>query len=115
MNKLFVTAQLQMKMRNFPYALRDIRIGIEKGVKCVICHKLGDRYCDSNLNRNIDTCSRNSVFDNDFTNKLHSARNHCNDTAHDNCEKTYDQVYFAHKVLEEVTEYLKGYISFSSI
>lgn len=102
-------AHIQMKAGQFPYALRDIRVGVEKGIKAILAHKVGKGYDDNRLDYNIGVCSRNNVFQQEFIEKLYSAKMHCNDTAHDDYEKTYNQVHFSYKVLEKVIETLKQF------
>ena len=80
MSHLLKSSHSQMKAGKFPYALRDIRVGLEKGVKCIIEHKKGSKRCAENLYKNIDICSRYALLDEDFIQKLHNAKNHCNDT-----------------------------------
>lgn len=63
------TAKEQMNLYRFPYALRDIRVGLERGVKAILAHKLGKGYEDNSLNDNLTVCSRNKIFDQDFTEK----------------------------------------------
>lgn len=101
------TAKEQMNLYRFPYALRDIRVGLERGVKAILAHKLGKGYEDNSLNDNLTVCSRNKIFDQDFTEKIHSAKTHCNDTSHEDCEKTHEQVYFCRAVLNELIDELK--------
>lgn len=101
-------AYTQMRGNQFYYALRDIRVGIEKAVNATLAHKLGKGYDKNRLDYNLGICSRYGIFDQDFIDKLYSAKSHCNDTAHNDTEKTYNQVYFCYKVLEEILERLKG-------
>ncbi len=104
-------AHVQMKIGKFGYALRDIRIGLEKSVKCIILHWLGEAYIREKLDANITVCKRMNLLSDDFIDKLYSAKNHCNDMQHDNSvEKNYDQVHFAYKVLEELKEEIKSFI-----
>ena len=101
------SALRQMKDKHFEYALRDIRVGIEKGIKLTLAHKLGKGYENNKLNYNIDICSQNNIFTPDFIGELKSAKNHCNDAAHEDCEKEYGQVFFCYRVLEELIEELQ--------
>ena len=102
-----IEAHKQMKIGKYEYALHDIRIGIEKGVKAVLAHAVGKGYEDNKLFDNINICKDHRVFELEFIEKLHSARIHCNDTSHEDCDKEYGQVYFCYKVLEELIEKLK--------
>ena len=112
MRQYYESAQIQMKKQVFRYALQDIRTAIEMGVKCIIDHNKGHKYCDDNLNRNIEFCSRYALLDNDFIKNLDSARKHCNDALHDsnNSKKEHRQVFFTHKVLEELMVIIQKYV-----
>ena len=101
------SAHRQMKDNHFEYALRDIRVGIEKGVKAALAHTLGKGYENNTLNQNIDICSRKNIFPNDFVEKLKGAKKHCNASAHEDCDKEYNQVHFCYKVLRELTDVLQ--------
>lgn len=100
-------AYLQMSNSQYAYALRDIRVGIEKGIKAILAHEIGKGYENNRLDSNIRVCSQKKVLNQDFINKLYSAKLHCNDALHDDCKKEYNQVYFCYKVLEELTDELK--------
>ena len=101
------SAHREMKEYHFEYALRDIRVGIEKGVKAALAHTLGKGYENNTLKQNIDICSQKNIFPNDFVEKLKGAKNHCNASAHEDCDKEYNQVYFCYKVLRELTDSLQ--------
>lgn len=105
MKKLHSKAYEQMRKCAYGYALHDIRIGLEKGVKCVISHLMGIPNMNSSLDDNITICKRYGLLDREFVEKLYDAKNHCNDAQHDNnIKKEYNQVYFSYKVLEELIE-----------
>lgn len=106
--ELLQSAAREMKRGELPYALHDIRIGLEKCIKCIIEHRIGEEYCEGTLHHNIEVCSEHELFSDAFIEKLMSAKNHCNDAQHDSdIEKGYNQVYFSYKVLEEVLELLE--------
>lgn len=100
------SAHKQMKSGEFAYALRDIRVGLEKGIKAVLAHSYGNGCEGNTLNQNLEICSYKRIFDQEFISKLHEAKNHCNDLAHEDCDKEYNQVHFCYKVLEELTSEL---------
>ena len=98
-------AKAQMKREEFGYALHDIRIGLEKGVKSVIAHFKGDRYIKDSLDDNITFCKNNGLVDKEFAEELYGAKNHCNALQHDSLvHKEYNQVHFAYKVLEHLND-----------
>lgn len=100
----------QLKENNFRYALSDIRVGIETGVRSILAHKVGTGYEKNPLDTNIGACERNKLFDHEFIGKLYSAKNHCNAVLHpdeDPGDKTFEQIYFCYKVLCEITDELK--------
>lgn len=101
------SAHKQMKSGEFSYALRDIRVGLEKGIKAILAHACGSGYDGNTLNRNLEICSYKKLLDEEFISKLHSAKNHCNDVAHEDYDKEYNQVHFCYKVLEELAATLK--------
>ena len=96
-----------MKQGNFEYALRDIRVGIEIGISCILLHKIGSEFEDKSLKQRIETCESHGIFDCYYTKQLLSAKNHCNDTMHGNCDKDYNQVHFCYKTLEEIIDTLQ--------
>ena len=107
-------AKTQMKREEFGYALHDIRIGLEKGVKCVIAHFKGDEYISDSLDENITFCKYNGLIEREFVEELYDAKNHCNELQHDSLvQKEYNQVYFAYKVLESFNKDI--IFSFSSV
>ena len=97
----------QLNAHEFRYALSDIRVGIESGIKAILAHKLGKGYETNTLDRNIGVCESHRLFDQEFIEKLYGAKNHCNAPLHGDVEKTVDQVFFCYKVLCEVTDELK--------
>jgi len=97
----------QMKDGNYRYALSDIRVGIETGIKTILGHLRGSEYEENSLAYNIDVCERGEVFDEDFIDKLRSAKCHCNDPLHINVDKEHRQVHFCYKVLEELIEQIE--------
>lgn len=100
----------QMKSGEFGYALHDIRIGLEKGVKCIIIHWKGDSCIKKELDGNITVCKRDTLLPRDFIEELYDAKNHCNPLQHDaEIQKDYGQVYFTYKVLEELSNKIKGF------
>lgn len=109
-NNLLDRAKKQMKNSEFSYALHDIRIGLEKGVKCVISHLCAEEFQKNTLDDNITYCKYNNLLERDFIERLYSAKNHCNSLQHDNdCTKSYNQVHFAYKVLEELSNIVLEY------
>lgn len=106
------TAYRQMKLDNYNYALHDIRIGIEMGIKASLAHKLGKGYEDNWLRINIKICLEHEIFTKEFIKKIQSAVGHCNDVLHYNdperSVKEYRQVHFCYKVLEELTEQVRN-------
>ena len=98
---------VQLNTHQFRYALSDIRVGIENGIKAFLAHKLGKGYENNSLDYNIGVCEKNRFFTQDFIEKLYSAKKHCNDILHEDVEKNVDQVYFSYKVLCELTEELR--------
>lgn len=105
MNELHNKAYNQMKKGDYGYALHDIRIGLEKGVKCVISHLIGSFNMNNSLDDNITICKNSGLLERDFVEKLYNAKRHCNDAQHDsNVKKEYNQVYFSYKVFEELVE-----------
>ena len=95
-------AYIQMQNHEFAYALRDIRVGLQKCIEDIIEHTAGTKRKYSTLDENISFCVINKVFTPDYSEKIRSAKQHCNDTLHENCEKEYNQVYFCYKILDEV-------------
>lgn len=111
MQEKLTEAHTQMNQKKFEYALHQIRIGLEIGVKCVICHLKGSKYIKDKLDSNITFCKYEDLLEEDFIEKLYGAKNHCNDMQHDNnIEKTYNQVYFAYKTLEELMNKIQEFI-----
>ena len=94
----------QLQDNNFRYALSDIRVGIEHGIKDILAHRLGKGYENKKLDYNIGICERNKLMEQDFIEKIYSAKSHCNLLLHENCARTFEQVYFCYKVLCEVTD-----------
>ena len=98
----------QMKNGEFGYALHDIRIGLEKGVKCIITHWKGDSFIKEKLDDNITVCKSCALLPRDFIEELYDAKNHCNPLQHDtDVQKDYGQVHFTYKVLEELSDKIK--------
>lgn len=111
MNDQITRAKKQMDIREFDYALNDIRVGIEIGVKNLIRHYLGEGKIHDNLYDNLSICKR--YLPSNFYDRLQSARHHCSPTQHDTEErgnKNYNQVYFAWKTLEEFRDYLQSHL-----
>jgi len=114
MKGLLNKAYQQIKKEEFDYALRDIRIGLEKGIKCVIYHWKGKSYLQDSLDKNITFCKCFNLLAIDFIKKLYNVKNYCNlsqhDTNHDiNAEKEYNQIYSAYGVLEEFMSIVKQF------
>lgn len=101
------TAYEQLKAHNFRYALSDIRVGIEHGIKDVLSHKVGKGYENNKLDFNIGVCEKKKVMEQEFIEKLYSAKSHCNLLLHENSERTFEQVFFCYKVLCETTDAVK--------
>lgn len=96
-------AKKQMKMEELSYAAQDIRKGIEVGVKCFIEHYDDKSNVSDILKENIATCKQKELLHEDFIVKLKKAKNQCNPEQHDSgVYKTYNQIYFSYKVLEEL-------------
>ncbi len=108
-------AHEQMKAENYRYALSDIRVGLETGIRTILAHLRGRGYEDSSLAHNIDVCEKIKVFEYDFIDKLRSAKCHCNDPLHDNVEKEHGQVHFCYKVLEELIEQIEVITDIKSV
>lgn len=101
----------QMNNQEFSYALHDIRVGLEIGIKCIIQHLSGEERSDQTLSSNITYCKEKGLLDKDFVEKLYSAKNHCNEAQHDSGkQKEYNQVYFSYKVLENLSKIIKEYL-----
>ena len=98
----------QLNAHEFRYALSDIRVGIETGLKAILAHELGKGYEANNLDRNIGICESHRLFDQDFVEKLYGAKKHCNVLLHEDSTKTVDQVFFCYKVLCEVTDEVRA-------
>jgi hypothetical protein len=99
----------QMNKKEFAYALHDIRICLEKEIKCVIYHRKGRDYVKSTLDDNITFCKNENILEREFIEKLYDAKNHCNALQHDTeISKEYNQVYFTYKVCEEFLEIVKN-------
>lgn len=104
-------AKKQMDIGEFDYALSDIRVGLEIGSKAFIRHYVGYQCIKDNLCDNLNICKKYLPVD--FYDKLQSARRQCNPTQHDTEErgkKSYNQVYFAWKTLEEFRDYLQNHL-----
>lgn len=103
------TALAQLVADNFRYALSDIRVGIEQGVKDILSHKVGSKGYESNrLDYNIRICEKKKIMEQEFIEKLYSAKNYCNLLLHEDIEKKSNQVYFCWQVLREITEVVKN-------
>ena len=63
-----------MKNDEFGYALHDIRIGLEKGVKCIIIHWKGDSYIKEKLDDNVTVCKSYALLPRDFVEELYDAK-----------------------------------------
>jgi hypothetical protein len=97
----------QMKEHAYTYATIEIRKGMEKGISCIVSHKDSESYCNT-LHEYITYCRDHQLLDSEFCKKLYQAKNICNSEAHDNEEEiTYNQLYFAYKVYEELIEKIK--------
>lgn len=108
MEKNIGTARVQLRVDNFRYALSDIRVGIEQGVKDILSHKVGKGYESNRLDYNIGICEKKKIMEQEFIEKLYSAKNHCNLPLHEDIEKNRNQVYFCWQVLREITEDVKN-------
>ena len=67
-NNLLDRAKKQMKNSEFSYALHDIRIGLEKGVKCVISHLCAEEFQKNTLDDNITYCKYNNLINQKMVN-----------------------------------------------
>ena len=104
-------AKKQMDIGEFDYALSDIRVGLEIGAKAFIRHYVGYRSIKDKLYDNLNICKK--YLPEYFYDKLQSARHQCSPTQHDTEErgnKSYKQVYFAWKTLEEFRDYLQKHL-----
>lgn len=103
-------AKKHMDNHELRYALYDICLGLEIGIKSVILHLNGEDRSNKTLGSNIAYCQEYGLLKNDMIEKLYSAKNHCNEVQHDiGKQKEYNQVYFAYKVLEDMSEIIRGY------
>ena len=91
------------------HASTDIRVNLEKAVSAIVEHWSGEKL--DKLDDNITMCKKNGYLEKDFCEKLYGAKNHCNDSVHDTCEKETDQIFFSAKVLEETIEQINGFIN----
>lgn len=97
----------QMKEHAYTYAAIEIRKGMEKGVSCIVSHKGSESYCNT-LHECITYCQDRQLLDSEFCQKLYQAKKICNSGAHNNEEEiTYNQLYFAYKIYEELIEKIK--------
>ncbi len=109
LDKKLYTVKKRMDESDFESACILIRKSLEKAIKLYLEHWDG-YYEGNNLYSLIDECEE--YFDKEFISKLHSARMHCNDAVHDSGEeKTYNQIYFCYKVLEEMIGEIKDFTS----
>ena len=106
-NDLLKKAKEQMRKKNFDYALHDIRVGMEKCIKCLIYHYDSDSIA-STLDKNITYCKNNDLLDSELIKKLYAAKNICNKLQHDTDETIeYNTVHFCYKVLEDLLKDVK--------
>ncbi len=105
------SAYRQLNEHEFRYALSDIRVGLEMGVKAILDHRSSPNikklYENSQLDYMIGFCEKTRLVKKELAQKLYSAKKHCNDILHGDSEKNVDQVFFCYKVLCELTETLK--------
>ncbi len=104
-------AKKQMDIGEFDYALSDIRVGLEIGSKAFIRHYVGYQCIKDKLYDNLEICKKYLPVD--FCEKLQRARQQCSPAQHDTEErgnKSYNQVYFARKTLEEFRDYLQNHL-----
>lgn len=103
-------AHEQMKQCEFPYALHDIREGLECAIQCLIWHWKGESSYKGKLSKDVKTCER--YLGKEMSGKVRRAINHCNDTQHFNepatHEKTYDQVHFCYMTLLETADMVRN-------
>lgn len=95
-------ANKELDGNRFNYSLMECRQGVEMLVKELVSHYFGKSYCYENLCSSINVCENKGLITSEESTKLHQARIHCNDAVHGNEEKTYNQVFFVCKVLEEL-------------
>ena len=95
-------ANKELDGNRFNYSLMECRQGVEMLVKELVSHYFGRSYCYENLCSSINVCENKGLITSEESTKLHQARRHCNDAVHGNEEKTYNQVFFVCKVLEEL-------------
>lgn len=107
MSQLLNDANHQMKCKRMDFALMQIRIGLEKGTKCLLLHNV--EYCspdEHTLNSNLNMCKDKYLLDNELISKLFEVKKYCND----NISSTeYNKAYFCCKVFEEFIEEIKSF------
>lgn len=111
MSEQIVRAKRQMDINEFDYALNDIRVGLEIGAKNFIRHYIGKQKLKETLYDNLKTCRR--YLPENLYDRLQSARHQCSPTQHDTDErgnKSYNQVYFAWKTLDEFRDYIQNHL-----
>lgn len=110
-NDILKKAYIQMKNDEYEEALNDIRIGFEKGVRCIIVHWKGSSYIKEDLGENISVCKRYDLLPQYFIDEVYDAKNHCDSIQHDEIVQIeYGHVHFTYKVLEELNEKIKSFV-----
>lgn len=93
----------------FRYVFADIRVDLERAIKLYLEHWNGS-YEGTKLYSLISECE--DYLDEEFINKLHSARIHCNEALHSPPKKKeHRHVYFCYKILEEMINEIKEFAS----
>lgn len=95
----------------YVYALIQVRKGLERGMKCIYAHNMGRKGEREKLAFLIDECA--GYLDSEMLEKLYSAKEHCNSSAHDEegnaVPKSDGQVTFCIKTLEELCSIVRIY------
>ena len=103
-------ADSQINAGEYGYALQDIRIGLEIGVKCILSHYASESEISKQLAENITTCENKRLLSSDFAKMLKKASAICNKELHDTREyNTHNQVRFAFHSLEDLCQEIEKY------
>lgn len=85
-------AKKQMDINEFDYALNDIRVGLEIGVKSFIRHYPGEKKLRGTLYDDLKGCRK--YLPENFYDRLQSARHQCSPTQHDTDEEEFNRNRF---------------------
>lgn len=108
MTALSEKAKIQMDNHEYKEALLNVRLTIENGVRCILCHWGVELDKRKKIVADIDSCGNYNLLSSDMVSKLQSARKHCNDLMHaSGVEKQINQVFFCYKVSCELIEAIK--------